>query len=152
MRVSKVPDSSCAIARSLGVLGERWTFLILREATLGLTRFAQFRDSLGIAPDVLAERLATLVEYGVMERVAYQEPGSRSRSAYVLTPAGRELSVVLAALQQWGDEHLPWPEGPSMLRRVRDSDRPVHVGFVDDRGREVPAEDVAMIRTDAYPR
>ena len=150
--MSKVPDSSCAIARSLGVLGERWTFLILREATLGLTRFAQFRDSLGIAPDVLTERLATLVEYGVMERVAYQEPGSRSRSAYVLTPAGRELSVVLAALQQWGDEHLPWPEGPSMLRRVRDSDRPVHVGFVDDRGREIPAEDVAMIRTDAYPR
>jgi DNA-binding HxlR family transcriptional regulator len=150
--VSKVPDSSCAIARSLGVLGERWTFLILREATLGLTRFAQFRDSLGIAPDVLTERLATLVEYGVMERVAYQEPGSRSRSAYVLTPAGRELSVVLAALQQWGDEHLPWPEGPSLLRRVRDSDRPVHVGFVDDRGREIPAEDVAMIRTDAYPR
>ena len=150
--MSKVPDSSCAIARSLGVLGERWTFLILREATLGLTRFAQFRDSLGIAPDVLTERLATLVEYGVMERVAYQEPGSRSRSAYVLTPAGRELAVVLAALQQWGDEHLPWPEGPSMLRRVRDSDRPVHVGFVDDRGREVPAQDVAMIRTDVYPR
>lgn len=150
--MSKVPDSSCAIARSLGVLGERWTFLILREATLGLTRFAQFRDSLGIAPDVLTERLATLVEYGVLERVAYQEPGSRSRSAYVLTPAGRQLAVVLAALQQWGDEHLPWAEGPSMLRRVRDSDRPVHVGFVDDRGREVPAEDVAMIRTDAYPR
>jgi hypothetical protein len=88
----------------------------------------------------------------VLERVAYQEPGSRSRSAYVLTPAGRQLAVVLAALQQWGDEHLPWPEGPSMLRRVRDSDRPVHVGFVDDGGREVPAEDVAMIRTDAYPR
>jgi DNA-binding HxlR family transcriptional regulator len=150
--VSKVPDSSCAIARSLGVLGERWTFLILREATLGVTRFAQFRDSLGIAPDVLTERLATLVEYGVLERAAYQEPGSRSRSAYILTPAGRQLAVVLAALQQWGDEHLPWPEGPSMLRRVRDSDRPVHVGFVDDRGREVPAEDVAMIRTDAYPR
>lgn len=150
--MSKVPDSSCAIARSLGVLGERWTFLILREATLGVTRFAQFRDSLGIAPDVLTERLATLVEYGVLERAAYQEPGSRSRSAYILTPAGRQLAVVLAALQQWGDEHLPWPEGPSMLRRVRDSDRPVHVGFVDDRGREVPAEDVAMIRTDAYPR
>ena len=152
MASTKLIDSSCSIARSLGVLGERWTFLILREATLGVTRFAQFRDSLGIAPDVLAERLATLVEYGVLERAAYQEPGSRSRSAYILTPVGRQLAVVLAALQQWGDEHLPWPEGPSMLRRVRDSDRPVHVGFVDDRGREVPAEDVAMIRTDAYPR
>jgi hypothetical protein len=86
-----------------------------------------------------------------MERVAYQEPGARSRSAYALTPAGRELIVVLAALQQWGDQHLPWPEGPSILRRVRGSDRPVHVGFVDDSGTEIPPADVAMIRTAAYP-
>src|SRR6202041_793182 len=99
--------------------------LVLREAFQGQTRFAGFRDRLGIAPDVLSDRLATLVEYGVMETVPYRDPGARSRAAYVLTPAGRELSVVLAALQQWGDEHLPWPDGPSMLRRVRDSDRPV---------------------------
>jgi DNA-binding HxlR family transcriptional regulator len=150
--VSKIPDSSCSIARSLGVLGERWTFLILREAFSGVTRFAQFRDMLGVAPDVLADRLGTLVEYGVLARVAYQEPGSRSRSAYELTPAGRDLLVVLAALQQWGDEHLPRPEGPSILRRVSGTDRAVHVGFVDDRGREVPAADVAMIRTGGYPR
>lgn len=149
--MAKVPETSCAIARSLGVLGERWTFLILREAFNGLTRFAEFRSSLGIAPDVLTDRLATLVEYGVMERVTYQEPGARTRAAYVLTPAGRELFVVLAALKQWGDEHLPWPEGPSLLRQVQGSGRPVHVGFVDDTGREVAAEDVAMIRTDAYP-
>ena len=150
--MSKVPDSSCSIARSLGVLGERWTFLILREAFGGLTRFAEFRDNLRIAPDILTDRLATLVKYGVMERVPYQEPGERARSAYVLTPAGRELSVVLAALQQWGDEHLPWPDGPSVLRRVRGSDVPVHVGFVDDRGQEVSQMDVATVRTDAYPR
>lgn len=150
--MSKVPDSSCSIARSLGVLGERWTFLILREAFSGVTRFAEFRDSLGIAPDVLSDRLATLVKFGVMERAAYQEPGERARSAYVLTQTGRELIVVLAALQQWGDEHLPRPDGPSVLRRVRGSDRPVHVGFVDERGREIPQADVAMIRTDAYPR
>lgn len=149
--MAKVPDSSCSIARSLGVLGERWTFLILREAFSGRTRFAEFRDSLGIAPDVLADRLATLVAYGVMERVTYQEPGSRSRAAYALTPAGRELNVILAALQQWGDEHLPWPEGPSILRRVRGSDSAVHVGFVDEQGKEIPQADVAMIRTAAYP-
>jgi DNA-binding HxlR family transcriptional regulator len=143
--MAKVPDSSCAIARSLGVLGERWTLLILREAFGGVSRFAQFRDNLGVAPDVLTDRLATLVSYGVLERVAYQEPGERSRAAYVLTSAGRELLVVLGALQQWGDEHLPWPDGPSMLRRTRGSDRPVHVGFVDDRGREVQAEDVAIV-------
>ena len=147
----EVPDSSCSIARSLGVLGERWTFLILREAFGGVSRFADFRASLGIAPDVLADRLATLVRYGVLERVSYQDPGSRSRSAYALTPAGRELNVVLSALQQWGDEHLPWPEGPSILRRVRGSDRPVRVGFVDDIGNEIAPADVAMIRTAAYP-
>ena len=149
--MAKVPESTCSIARSLGVLGERWTFLILREAFLGATRFAEFRDQLGVAPDVLSERLATLVEYGVMAREPYREPGSRSRSAYRLTPAGRELQVILGALQQWGDEHLPRPEGPSMLRRVRGTGRPVHVGFVDERGREVQPADVAMIPAGSYP-
>jgi hypothetical protein len=74
-----------------------------------------------------------------------QEPGARARLGYKLTPAGAELRVVLGALQQWGDLHLPRPEGPSMLRRVRGTDRPVHVGFVDDQGREVALADVAMI-------
>jgi DNA-binding HxlR family transcriptional regulator len=145
--MATVPDSTCSIARCLGVLGERWTFLILREALLGATRFAQFRDNLGIAPDVLSDRLSTLVEYGVMERQPYQEPGARVRSAYRLTPAGRELQVVLSALQQWGDEHLPHPDGPSMLRRVRDTDRAVHVGYVDERGREVDFDDVSVLPT-----
>jgi len=147
--MTKVPDSSCSIARCLGVLGERWTFLILRDAFLGTTRFAQFRDGLGVAPDVLSDRLATLVEYGVMEREQYQEPGSRGRLAYRLTPAGRELQVVLSALQQWGDEHVPNPDGPSMLRQVRGTDRPVRVGYVDERGREVKPRDVAMIAAHA---
>jgi len=150
--MAKVPESSCSIARSLGVLGERWTFLILREAFLGATRFAEFRDRLGVAPDVLSERLATLVEYGVMDREPYREPGARSRSAYRLTPAGRELQVVLSALQQWGDEHLPRPEGPSMLRRVRGTERPVRVGYVDERGREIQPADVAVIPAASYPR
>jgi DNA-binding HxlR family transcriptional regulator len=149
--MAKVPESTCSIARSLGVLGERWTFLILREAFLGATKFAEFRDGLGIAPDVLSDRLATLVEYGIMEREPYREPGARSRSAYLLTPAGQELQVILAALQQWGDEHLPRCGGPSMLRRVRGTDRPVHVGYVDEDGHEVTPADFAMIPTDAYP-
>jgi DNA-binding HxlR family transcriptional regulator len=149
--MGKVPQSSCSIARSLGVLGERWTLLILREALTGTTKFAQFRSNLGIAPDVLTDRLSTLVEYGVMTREAYQEPGSRSRFQYRLTSAGRELQILLSALQQWGDEHLPWPDGPSILRRVGGTDEPVHVGFVDEHGSEVAPEDVAMVRTSAYP-
>jgi DNA-binding HxlR family transcriptional regulator len=148
--MGKVPDSPCSIARSLGVLGERWTFLILREASSGTIRFSEFRNTLGVAPDVLTERLNTLVEHGVMRKVPYQEPGERARSSYALTSAGQELTVLLAALQQWGDEHLPWPEGPSVLRRVGDSDCPVRVGYVDDEGREIPAGDVTMVRTSAY--
>ncbi|HEY5358108.1 MAG TPA: helix-turn-helix domain-containing protein [Streptosporangiaceae bacterium] len=151
MADTRLRESSCSIARSLGVLGERWTFLILREALLGTTRFAEFRDALGVAADVLSDRLSTLVGYGVLRREPYQEPGSRSRFAYHLTESGRELHVVLAALQQWGDKNLPWPDGPTVVRRTADTDRPVHVGFIDDRGREVPPGDVATIRTAAYP-
>jgi DNA-binding HxlR family transcriptional regulator len=146
--VGKVPESTCSIARSLGVLGERWTFLILRDAFLGVTKFAEFRDRLGVAPDVLSDRLSTLVEYGVMERERYQEPGARPRFAYRLTPAGQELQVVLSALQQWGDKYLPRPDGPSMLRRIRGTDLPVHIGYVDDQGNEVAPTDVAVIPAD----
>jgi DNA-binding HxlR family transcriptional regulator len=141
----------CSIARSLTVLGERWTFLILREALGGSTRFAQFRDTLGVAPDVLSDRLATLVEYGVLTREPYQEPGRRVRYEYRLTPAGRELQVVLGALQQWGDDHLPRAQGPTMVRRQHSTGRPVRVGYVDDDGREVEPRDVAFVRTAAYP-
>lgn len=147
----KPTDSSCAIARSLGVLGERWTFLILREALWGVTRFAQFRDALGIAPDVLTERLNKLVEYGVLTRSPYQEPGSRPRFEYELTTAGRELQVVLGALQQWGDEYLPRPGGPTVVRRKGRSKKPLHVGFIDDRGQEVALADVSFVRTADYP-
>jgi DNA-binding HxlR family transcriptional regulator len=148
--MGNVPDHPCAISRSLGVLGERWTLLVLREAAMGATRFSEFRAGLGVAPDVLTERLNTLVAHGVLEKVPYQDPGERARYAYVVTPAGEELTVVLAALQQWGDKHLPWPEGPTVLRRVKGTDKPVHVGFVDDRGREVKPADFAMVRTAAY--
>ena len=147
--MAKLPEDPCSIARTLSVVGERWTILILREAFFGASRFAEFRDRLGVAPDVLSDRLATLVEFGVMTREPYREPGARSRFAYRLTPAGRELQVVLSALQQWGDEHLPRPEGPTMLRRVRGTDCPVRVGYLDEQGQEVPPADVAVIATGA---
>jgi DNA-binding HxlR family transcriptional regulator len=149
--VGKVPDNPCAIARSLGVLGERWTFLVLREAAMGASRFSEFSKALGVATDVLTERLNTLVDHGVLEKIPYQDPGKRVRYSYSLTSAGEELTVILAALQQWGDEHMPWPEGPSVLRRVKGTDAPVHVGFIDDRGHEVKPEDFAMVRTAVYP-
>jgi DNA-binding HxlR family transcriptional regulator len=144
-------EPACSIARALEVLGERWTFLIVREAVAGVSRFADFRRVLGIAPDVLTERLTTLVAAGVLEKRPYQEPGARARFSYHLTQAGKDLRVVLGALQQWGDEHCPRVEGPTIVRRTVDGDRPVRVAFVDDTDAAVPASDVAFVRTAAYP-
>ncbi len=135
----------CSIARTLEVLGERWTFLVVREAFRGRTRFAEFRDSLGIASDVLSARLRTLVEAGIMERRAYREPGSRERSSYHLTPAGVELRLVLGALQQWGDAHRPSGYGPAAILKSRRDGGGARVVFVDDDDQVLALEDVANI-------
>ncbi|MFD6285815.1 winged helix-turn-helix transcriptional regulator [Streptomyces sp. NPDC060205] len=150
MGSSKARNSAFAVSRSLGMLGNDWTLLILREAMSETTRFSEFRSSLGITADVLSRRLNTLVEYGVMSRMPYREPGCRTRHEYTLTDAGRELEVVLCALEQWGDKFLPWTSEPSIERRARESNRLVHVAFIDDRGREVPWQEVATVRPDAY--
>lgn len=95
----------CSIARSLEIVGERWTFLIIRNALLGDCRFDTFLNNLGLARNVLTERLNTLVENGVFERVPYQNRPLRHE--YRLTTKGRELASVLIALMQWGEQHLP---------------------------------------------
>jgi DNA-binding HxlR family transcriptional regulator len=146
----EVMETPCSIARTLEVLGERWTFLVVREALSGTTRFADFRATLGVAPDILTNRLNTLVEAGVLARRPYQEDGKRTRQEYVVTPAGNDLRVILGALQQWGDEHRPYSLGPTILRRSVD-DRPLHVAYVDDEGHEVPLADVRFVKTAAYP-
>lgn len=143
-------ENSCSIARSLEVLGERWTFLVVREALSGTTRFAEFRANLQVAPDVLTTRLNTLVAAGVLERRPYQEEGRRVRHDYHLTPAGAELQVVLGALQQWGDAHRPYALGATIDRRSADG-RPLHVAFVDEAGQEVPLAEVRFERTASYP-
>ncbi len=143
-------EQTCSIARSLEVLGERWTFLVLREAMTGTTRFADFRAALGVASDVLSDRLSTLVAAGVLEKRPYREPGARARDSYHVTRVGRELQVVLGALQQWGDEHRPYAPGPTVLRRSA-AGRPLHVAFVDDEGTEVPLDEVRFVRTATYP-
>jgi DNA-binding HxlR family transcriptional regulator len=144
-------EELCSIARALDVLGDRWTLLVLREADLGgLTRFADFRARLGIASDILTDRLAALVDAGVMERRPYREKGARTRFGYHLTPAGRQLRVILAALQQWGDDNRPPAVGPTVARRSADG-RAVHVAFVDDAGTVISPEDVRFTPTEAFP-
>ena len=113
---------NCSIARALEVVGERWTLLIVRDAFLGLRRFEQFQENLGIARNVLADRLNRLVEEGIMERVRYSERPERFE--YRLTRKGRDLAVALAGLQQWGDKYLS-EKPPRILRRKADGKRVV---------------------------
>jgi DNA-binding HxlR family transcriptional regulator len=103
----------CSIARSLEVIGERWTLLILRDALIGKARFEEFQESLGIASNTLTNRLKLLSDEGVLERVP--DPERPGRRKYVLTDKGRELAPALIALMKWGDRHYPEPKGPPRL-------------------------------------
>jgi DNA-binding HxlR family transcriptional regulator len=96
--------STCSVARTMEILGERWTFLILREAFYGVRRFSDMQRNLGIARNILSNRLQTLVGAGILERRQYQaEP---ERYEYRLTEAGRDLYPAIISIMRWGDRHL----------------------------------------------
>jgi DNA-binding HxlR family transcriptional regulator len=128
---------NCSIARALELVGERWTLLIVRDAFLGLRRFDEFQDSLGVARNVLAERLNRLVGEGILERNAYSERPPRFE--YRLTEKGRDLAIPLLALMQWGDRHLS--DKPPRIARRRSDRRRVKAVLVarEDNGVD-PAE------------
>ncbi|MDA0352779.1 MAG: helix-turn-helix domain-containing protein [Chloroflexi bacterium] len=113
MRGVKLSDLHCSVARTLDIVGERWTLLVLRDAFNGKRRFEEFAASLPIARNVLTDRLNTLVDHGVLSRVPYQERPERFE--YRLTESGRELYPVLIGLLQWGDRHLAGREGPPLI-------------------------------------
>lgn len=103
-------EQDCSIARSLEVVGERWTLLVLRDLAFGLSRFDEFVHSLGVAPNVLSSRLKRLEEEGLVRREAYQD--RPSRWAYHLTDKGHSLQPVLFHLAKWGDQFYPSDLGP----------------------------------------
>ena len=108
-------DFSCSIARTLGVVGERWAMLIMRSVFLGVNRFEDLQRELGIARNVLAERLDALVERELLERRAYQDRPVRHE--YVLTEKGRDLFSPLVALMAWGDRWESGKAGPPVELR-----------------------------------
>ncbi|MDN3352124.1 helix-turn-helix domain-containing protein [Actinomadura sp. DC4] len=110
MRFTSLADMNCSIARTLDVVGEWWTLLIVRDAFRGTRRFDDFQSSLGLARSVLTARLRRLTENGILERRAYQERPVRYE--YHLTEKGRALLPVIAAMLKWGDDWVPDQNGP----------------------------------------
>jgi DNA-binding HxlR family transcriptional regulator len=111
---------NCSIARTLEVVGEKWSLLIMREAFYGVRRFRDFHRALGCPRDVLSARLKRLVGAGVLRQVPYQEPGDRPRSEYQLTDKGLDLQPALLALMGWGDRWAADDEGPAVVIKHRD--------------------------------
>lgn len=121
------PDQVCSIARSLEVIGERWTLLIVRDVMNGRRRFDELQQGLGIARNVLSARLQRLVEEDILERRPYQR--NPERYEYFLTEKGLDLWPSLIALLAWGDRYSPSPDGPPMLIVHKECGGPVN-----DRG------------------
>ena len=115
MRHEALADVNCSIARSLSVLGERWTLVVLRQAFLGARRFEDYQRGLGIARNILTDRLRTLVEHDILERRRYHERPPRYE--YRLTQKGRDLYPILVSLMQWGDTYAGSEPGPPVLLR-----------------------------------
>jgi DNA-binding HxlR family transcriptional regulator len=135
--LGKTYDSQvCSIARSLELVGERWSLLIIRDALFArVTRFGDFQANLGIATNVLASRLESFVASGIMDH--------RGASEYVLTPKGHALAVALIALTEWGDEWAS-PIDPPILYRHVVCDGDVHTVAACETCGTVPADEIGI--------
>jgi DNA-binding HxlR family transcriptional regulator len=154
MQRTQFGEMACSIARTLDVIGEPWSPLILRDVFAGIRRFDQIQADLGISRKVLAERLDHLVEQGVIERKPYD---ARPRYEYLLTAKGAELVDLLLVMTRWGDKWLAGEAGPPVLYRhhacgeistvdlrCAHCGEPMHAGDVDP----LPGPGAAVLPTD----
>lgn len=140
MRLKSFADMNCTVAKSVEVIGERWTLLVVREVFLGTRRFEDFRRRLGIARNILADRLDGLVDAGILERRLYQERPERYE--YRLTEKGLDFYPIILALKKWGDRWEVGPEGPPLLTRHDCGEVFDPIAVCPHCGREVDAHDV----------
>ena len=144
MRWQELDQQPCSLARTLAVVGDRWTLLILRDCFLGVRRFEHFQSRLGITRHVLTDRLYKLVEYGVLNKVAYQQRPLREE--YRLTDKGLELHPVILHLVQWGDRHLADQRGAPLYHVHRQCGHRFQARLTcSECGEEVNARDVRVV-------
>jgi DNA-binding HxlR family transcriptional regulator len=143
MQRTNFGEMACSIARTLDVIGEPWTPLILRDVWVGLNRFEQIQAELGISRKVLTERLGHLIQHGVLERRPYDR---RPRYEYVLTDKGAELLDLLIVMVGWGDKWLAGTAGPPVLYRHHACGQITHADLrCADCGEPMHADDVQLI-------
>lgn len=119
--------ANCAIGAAVAIIGERPTFLVLREAFNGVRRFDDMQRRTAIPRQVLSDRLARLVREDLLRKVPYQDAGQRRRYEYRLTSKGLDLYPVLVALMGWGDRYAAGPDGPPVVLQHRDCGEPVRL-------------------------
>ncbi|PAU53048.1 winged helix-turn-helix transcriptional regulator [Pseudomonas indica] len=124
MRWEELDQQPCSLARTLSVVGDRWTLLVLRDCFLGVRRFDDFEARLGVTRHVLADRLKRLVEAGVLAKVPYQERPRREE--YRLTEKGRDLYQAVMALVNWGDRYMAGAEGAPIRHRHKGCGQVMH--------------------------
>ena len=143
MRWRDLKDEPCSVARTLSVIGDRWTLLILRDCFRGTRRFERLQESLGVTRHVLSDRLRKLEAAGVLERVQYQERPPRHE--YRLTERGLDLQPVLLSLVGWADAHLPVEGGPPLVYEFRDDGAPIEPVMTDARsGRRITPRNIRV--------
>ncbi|MEE9651392.1 helix-turn-helix domain-containing protein [Enterobacter soli] len=143
MKRTRLEESTCPVARSLDIIGDWWSLLIVRDALRGVKRFGEFQKSLGIAKNMLTARLKLLVEEGILTL----QPASDGSAwqEYVLTEKGRALQTVLVALSQWGNEFLFSPNQPgSVLVDVKNQQPLRKLALVANDGRELAPQDIEL--------
>ena len=136
-----IDSERCSIAGALDALGDTWSILVLRELFFGVRRFNDMQNDLGISRSVLTDRLARLVELGVVRTHPYQEPGEHVRHEYRVTRKGVGLLPVMVALMEWGDEYVNDGEGPVSLHERATGDE-VRVELRTVAGRRVQANEM----------
>lgn len=143
MQRTDLSQENCSIARTLDIVGEWWSLLIIREALLGVTRYDDFQRRLGISRNALTDRLRKLVEGGVLARRPVAE-GAR-REEYVLTEMGGDLITVLVAMRQWGERWLNPPDAPLLRLTETATGRPVaQLGVMSDDGRRLSRAELGL--------
>jgi DNA-binding HxlR family transcriptional regulator len=129
--------SNCAIGAAVAVIGEKWTFLVLREVFNGVRRFDDMRRRTQAPRQILSDRLSRLVSDGMLRRVPYQEQGQRSRHEYRLTTKGMDLYPVLVALMEWGDRYATGQAGSQVHLTHRDCGEPVQLRLTCAAGHQL---------------